>query len=77
MSRVCRRSPGQEYIRMTLGDIIEDLAEYNKALEIDSLKVITCVMIGEMLSIKSIKPRICHIILNEYYRTFKIIFYIF
>lgn len=37
-----RRGPGQEYIRITLGDIIEDLADYNKPLEIDSLKVRVC-----------------------------------
>ena len=36
---VYRRGPGQEYIRLTLGDIIEDLADYDKPLEIDSLKV--------------------------------------
>lgn len=39
MTTYCRRGPGQEYIRLVLGDIIERLSIYNQPLEIDPLKI--------------------------------------
>lgn len=35
-----RRGPGQEFVRITLEDVIEQLAVYDEPLEIDPLKVI-------------------------------------
>ena len=34
-----RRGPGQEFVRSTLEDIIEQLVDYEGSLEIDCLKV--------------------------------------
>lgn len=35
----CRRGPGQEFVRSTLEDVIEQLVAYDGSLEIDSLRV--------------------------------------
>lgn len=36
---VSRRGPGQEYVKSTLGDIIQKLLAYDKSLEVDPLKI--------------------------------------
>lgn len=46
---VCRRGPGQEYVKSTLGDIILKLISYDKSLEVDPLKIYQEMIDNEMV----------------------------
>lgn len=39
MTNYCRRGPGQEYIKSSLGDTIQKLIAFDKSLEIDPMKI--------------------------------------
>ena len=43
---VCRRGPGQEYVKSALGEVVQNIMSYDKSLEIDPLKVgVLCVCV--------------------------------
>ena len=36
---LCRRGPGQEYVKSSLGEVVQKILTYDKSLEIDPIKV--------------------------------------
>jgi Ras GTPase-activating-like protein IQGAP2/3 len=39
MTTYCRRGPGQEYVKSSLGEVVQKIISYDKSLEIDPLKI--------------------------------------
>ena len=46
VSAPCRRGPGQEYVKSSLGSVIEDLVEMSDPLELHPIKV--TVLLGSL-----------------------------